>query len=595
MSFGADACSQGDVDPDNTKTEKDVSIRTNYEGDVTYSFIAGGRHALKGGYQHQSIFNDLLKNYTERIYLEYGRQIDNDSRWSNIATPTAGAIGHGALYRYGEKGSGSNLNQAIYVQDGWQIANRLTLNLGVRVEKEDLPSFNGFAAPFGFGWGDKVAPRIGGAYDIFGDGKTKVFGSYGKFYDRLKFKMAQGSFGGNFYRVDFFEIFPNSGPYRTAFTVPTVLGNFTDPIGGDCAATGFIGSGLSRCQNDYRVASNVPGVDIEEAGGIDTNLKPYSQREFTFGAEHQLTENLVIRGRYTNKKLLNTVEDAGAISASGSEVYITGNPGEGLHAEFLKAFGYNPPYVTAHRQYNAVEVVLEKGFKDNYMFNVNYTYSRLRGNYSGLANADENGRSDPGVNRSFDLPMIGMTAKGNPDDGALPTDRPHVVNAYGSYLLNWGNFTNNTTEFGVIQTFQSGTPQSTLISWIVPIFLNSRGDMGRTPMYSQTDLNVSHRYQFGRDNKYSMRFGVNIINLFDQATVTSWQTTMSGKALFAPTLSSLGCTDYQCAINKFNAGAAYDPIIAAMNATTDGKNDSYGMANGYQDPRSIRFGMSFQF
>ena len=147
--------------------------------------------------------------------------------------------------------------------------------------------------------------------------------------------MAQGSFGGNFYRVDFFEIAPNNAPYRSAYTPSTILGNFTDPIGGACAPTGFIGSGLSRCQNDYRVASNVPGVDIEDAGGIDVNLKPYQQREFTFGAEHELHKNWVIKGRYTNKKLLETVEDAGAISATGSEIYITGNPGKGLHAQFL--------------------------------------------------------------------------------------------------------------------------------------------------------------------------------------------------------------------------------------------------------------------
>ena len=136
LSFGSDACNQGEADPSNTQTVKDISIRTNYEGDIAFNFNGGGRHSLKGGYQHQSIFNDLLKGYTERIYLQYGRDINNDFNWSNIATPTPGAIGHGALYRYGEKGQGSNLNQAIYIQDNWQIMNRLTLNIGVRVEKK---------------------------------------------------------------------------------------------------------------------------------------------------------------------------------------------------------------------------------------------------------------------------------------------------------------------------------------------------------------------------------------------------------------------------------------------------------------------------
>ena len=69
------------------------------------------------------------------------------------------------------------------------------LNLGFRDEKEDLPSFNagdvlaGSAIPgIVQSWGRKWAPRLGGnAYDLTGDGKTKIYGSYGWFYDRLKF------------------------------------------------------------------------------------------------------------------------------------------------------------------------------------------------------------------------------------------------------------------------------------------------------------------------------------------------------------------------------------------------------------------------
>src|SRR5690606_12212224 len=150
---------------------------------------------------------------------------------------------------------------------------------------------------------------------------------------------------------------------------------------------------------------------------------------------------------------------------------------------------------TANRLYQGWEVTLDRRFANNYFFNLNYTYSRLRGNYSGLANSDEDGRSDPGVNRSFDLPLIGFKAAGGKDNGPLATDRPHVFNAYGAYVFDWNGSRSNSTEFSAFQTIQSGTPQSTTIDFIVPIFLNGRGDMGRSDVFTQTDFSISHKYK----------------------------------------------------------------------------------------------------
>jgi Carboxypeptidase regulatory-like domain/TonB dependent receptor-like, beta-barrel len=83
---------------------------------------------------------------------------------------------------------------AMFLQDNWTIGQRLTLNLGVRVD-----SINGIVpdqtSPAGTWVGARsqpnldglpkwtnVAPRLGFAYDLRGDGKTAIKGSYGRYY-----------------------------------------------------------------------------------------------------------------------------------------------------------------------------------------------------------------------------------------------------------------------------------------------------------------------------------------------------------------------------------------------------------------------------
>jgi len=356
------------------------------------------------------------------------------------------------------------------------------------------------------------------------------------------------------------------------------------------------------------------------------------------GMEHGFAKNFVLRARYTDKKLLNAIEDAGVQNAQGSEVYITGNPGQGLHREFLEEGGYEGPYAVPRRSYRAVEVVLEKRLSDNYFFNLNYTYSRLRGNYSGLANTEELGttgsalnglaRSAPGVTRNFDLPFIGFTAAGGFDDGPLATDRPHVVNAYGAYILNWKG-SSNSTEFSAFQTFQSGTPQTTYVQFGgATTIYTGRNDLGRTEMFSQTDLGITHRYRFGRDNRFTLVGDVNVLNLFDQANDLTVQNVLTnGQIALTNTLNSacnvsvaaaypqfvtMGpivtaadntCTRTQTVnrpalINAWNRGellAQTETFLEGTSTILNRTRTDYGMVNRFQGPRSIRFGFRFIF
>ncbi|MEQ1761191.1 MAG: hypothetical protein ABL986_23020, partial [Vicinamibacterales bacterium] len=91
-----------------------------------------------------------------------------------------------------DQGGSRNLTTALFAQEQWTMR-RMTLNLGVRydgmrgkylayksVANNYAPSFAFPEVPDSPKWND-IAPRVGVAYDLFGNGKTAVKGSFGRF------------------------------------------------------------------------------------------------------------------------------------------------------------------------------------------------------------------------------------------------------------------------------------------------------------------------------------------------------------------------------------------------------------------------------
>jgi hypothetical protein len=304
-----------------------------------------------------------------------------------------------------------------------------------------------------------------------------------------------------------------------------------------------------------------------------------------------------LSGRYSHKNVDRAVEDIGFSSPTGSEAFIIGNPGEGLAAEVANDFGFIP--LKAERKYDAVEVRLDKRFSRNYYFNANYTWSRLFGNYSGLASSDEEGRTSPNVNRNFDLPTVGFTALGVPDNGRLPTDRPHSFKFYGGYSLNWnerfGYGGGNTTDFSLFTTLQSGTPLTTrfVLFNIDNMILNGRGDLGRTEKFTQTDFAIHHRYRFGGSERFALVFDLDILNLFNEANVLTVFDNISSTNI-DPT--EIGLSDNTPeAEAQFQRVNTRDAIVDLFNANPDAKDVRFGIPNSFQAPRQVRFGVRFIF
>ena len=539
----------------------DKTTRRFVNVDYNQPFTAAGVHTLKAGIGFQRTVNDVNKAYNggAYVYIWWGQNFVFQGDRGR------GTYGYYEVDDFGTQGKAGGDITSLYVQDQWTVGSRLTFNLGVRTEREIIPSFQPqiLENAIEFGFGDKIAPRLGASYDVRGDGRFKVFGSYGRYFDWTKYELARGSYGGDVWQVwyrsldtlDIASLSPQNMPGRDLWVVP---GGFRD--------------------------RRVPNFD-----STDPELKPMSQDSLSAGAEYQLNGSSSLAVHYVHNDLVRTIEDIGALDASGNEAYIIGNPGESL-ATIQAPSGATPigqPLPKPKRQYDALELTYNRRFANNWFGSASYVLSRLYGNYSGIASSDEitpqssgfgsttaqsstTSIARPGgnANRDWDIDEQLWDSRGNLDPrGRLATDRPHVVKLYGGYVMPFGT-TLAANFYG-----GSGTPLTTYVTTTngTRVFVNGRGDMGRTAALVRTDVLVAHDVNIGGSKRLRAEF--NVLNVFNRKVARYkwvWQNRTSPDVRARPAAA--------LDLSRVDLSNGYD-YNALLAATPDGR------ANNAQDPR----------
>jgi hypothetical protein len=582
-------------------TQRNASKHYQFDEDVAF-FKSGwaGTHNIKGGYQLNRLSNTISQNgNVPQIFLYPGSTQSHGAGSTSFGSGNcttlsgewgscAGEYGYAVVQDFATvlPQIAGDWNHALFIQDAWTVGHGLTLNLGLRVEKESLPVPAGVVpqgvtppTSINFSWSDKIEPRLGAAWGSR-DGKMKIFGSYGVTNDVMKLLLAQTSWGAQAFEQCTYPL----GPDGTAagFSVSDINSVFVSgracPNGIPSTEANFAGGVPPALTDAGTGTSIVENVNLRPWEPIAPGVKPYRQHEYVGGWDYQVSKTLAFEARYDRRRLDHVIEDASLADPNVFEVYTVVNPGEGMnktvdgYANYLQSLGsafgipgysFNssgtfgtcpacPNNPKAVRNYDGAEFRLTKSTSRGWAGMFSYTYSKLWGNYTGLTTTDQidggtTGRNSPDTTRSFDEPFFYFGANGKSNSGPLPTDRPNTFKGNAYYRLPWkGN--NQATTFGLFSYAYQGSPVSSyvdlgLASYGEPLestyifgrgqWANITGGTGdltignsyfrRTPWYFQSDVNLSHEIKVNKNNEHQiLSFTATIPNVLNERAVTAY-------------------------------------------------------------------------
>jgi hypothetical protein len=611
---------------DQNYTLKNSNKHIQFDQDLAW-FKSGwaGTHNLKFGYQLNRISNDIYQRWNAPAVEIF----PGSAAYSYLyGVAVAGPYGAATVNDFGTRGKATSYNHAFFAQDSWTIGKGVTIVAGIRVEKENVPAENNSeglqaANPINFGWGDKIAPRLGFAWDVFRDGKLKVFGSHGVFNDQMKLNLAISSFGGQYWDNCTYELFdPN---FKDIVAAPDANSRYCNNSDGSLASVENLQALLTPTNSkvngqSYSSTQNVFIENINFRGneGVVNGLKPYRQHEEVLGTDFAIRKNLAFEARWDRRRLDRVIEDA-ALFSNGSENFQIVNPGYGPNATNTFCGSLCPPNIKAARSYDGLELRLTKSFDHNWYGMFSYTYSKLRGNYAGLTSTDladgGGGRNSPNNSRAFDETYFQWDAYGKSSSGPLATDRPNTFKGYTYYQLPWSG-KRAITNIGLFQTFYEGTASSSYLDVGAfggyPVYPEGRGKwtplsqdpnsgiitagptiVKRTPWYIQSDVNLSQDVKINKNNEAQvLGFEVTVSNLFNQRSVTSYNSAVNSPNYpnqILPGGLSLGSAAAYSAYEH-----AY-PWKTLLNDDGVILNSTYGLPRSFQAARTVRFTLKYTF
>ncbi|HVK85577.1 MAG TPA: TonB-dependent receptor [Kofleriaceae bacterium] len=595
-----------------------------------HRFRALGTHELKAGLDVEQD-----RKVSSRLYSG-GAFIQNDvgssvqiTRWVQLApegstaprfdqrcsTPgSGGATGTGSATTYacdylggtpGDPGTlihGETINWAAYLRDSWRIRTGLTVNAGLRYEEQRLRYAENLRGEVDALTGNRigknamsltgnVAPRVGVIWDPTEEGKSKVYASWGRFFESIPMDINDRSFGGEVSYTQTYQLGASSpcGP--------------SDPRIGGPDGRGCLDTTAQPTEQQLIGSSGVlvaPGI---RAQYMDETLA---------GFEAQLAPDLKLGVTYQNRRLGRVIED---VSTDGANTYIIANPGEWSREEERRleaqlAAAADPDTASRlsnqlalyrgirrfdrpERSYDAVELNVARRFSRGLFLQASYTWSRTVGNYPGSISYD-NGQIDPNISSQYDLIELLANRRGK-----LPQDRPHSIKLDGHYTFDLGK--RDALTVGSRIRVLSGTPQNALGAHYLygpdESFLLPRGQLGRSGVEHGVDVHLSYGRRLSQ--RVAAEMFVDVFNIYDR------QGSADTDATYAPQFRRSSPGGAGTSRNNVNpiAGGEYEDLMWAKTIDARGnetsiptaRNPNFGKTISRYAPTYARIGFRLTF
>ena len=459
-----------------------------------------GTHEVKGGFEHFVSTRVGGNSQTSTGYVfqaDYKLDasnhpaVDADGRLIPLVVPNVSRVQVWLPRRGATIDIGTT---SLFVNDHWTATTRLTLDLGLRFESVGSEA-TGDLEPVS---ARTLVPRLGAAYDLTGDGRTVLLGSY-------------GHYAGKYNDVQFSRNTNVGNPDR-------VVAQYAGPAGeGRTFAAGF------NPDNYVSIGGTFPTANVF----FDDDLKSPLTREFTVALAREFKRGWG-RATYVKRHATDFVEDF--ITIDGGTTTIDRN---GLFGVFDNSVYRNTDL--AERRYQALDLQSSYRVRPSLAVNGPWTIQlENHGTFEGEA------ASNPALPSLIgDYPEIYVAGRSFPD-GRLDDFQRHKVRVWAIYGLDLHKFGRFDIvplyRFNSARTYSLVAPAVALTAQQVaanpgyvrlptsqPIFFGERGS--QTFKSAQLlDLAVT----YGVPVWHSVRpwIKVEVLNVLNNQDLLSWDTTV---------------------------------------------------------------------